>query len=64
MAEQKAVTTNPEMKILDKIFELDAQYKGGIIKARDRRHFIKKYLCPLLREHWDHGYNSGYANGY
>lgn len=54
----------PERQIIDKIFELDAKYQSGIIKARNRDHFIKKHLCPLLQEHYDHGYNDGYANGY
>lgn len=34
--------------IINKIFELDEQYKGGIIKAKNREDFIKKYLCSII----------------
>jgi hypothetical protein len=32
----------------DRIFELDAQYQGGVIEAKDRDDFINRYIVPIL----------------
>lgn len=34
--------------VADRIFMLNAQYQGGIIKAKDRDDFIDRYIVPIL----------------
>ncbi len=57
---QEEITPEANVKaLLNKIFELDAQYQGGIIKAPNRIEFIRLYLCPLLIDALDQEYRRG-----
>jgi hypothetical protein len=48
-------TTEAE-QIVRKIFELDAQYQGGVIKARNRDDFMRKHLYPIVENALDAAY--------
>lgn len=52
MSEQ---TTEAEL-LIRKIFELDAQYQGGIIKAANREAFMREHLYPIVESALDAAY--------
>lgn len=37
--------------LADYIFRLDAQYQGGILKAKNRDDFIDRCIVPVLEAH-------------
>lgn len=43
--------TTEARKLADYIFRLDAQYKGGILKAASRDDFIDRCIVPILAAH-------------
>lgn len=56
------MTTDPD-RIAAQIFELDAQYQGGVIKAANRAEFLKTYVVPLIKRALDEEYIKGIGYG-
>lgn len=50
--------------LLRRIFELEAQYQGGIIKARSRDDYLRSHLVPIVKEELEQAYDRGYATAY
>jgi hypothetical protein len=49
---QTTKTLAPEARqLIDKVCELDEQYRAGIIKAKDLDDFINRHIVPLVEEY-------------
>ncbi len=52
-------TSTYGQRIVDRIFELDAKYRGGKIKSRNRQDFVKEHLYAMVDRALELEFNRG-----